>query len=79
MRPDGTPKEWPLDEGRRFLTPLFEMYDVDLVLNGHDHLYERSAKNGVDYVVTGVGVRRSTRSTPWRIDIRSRRAPRTTT
>lgn len=49
----GKPVEWPIDEGRRFLAPLFEMYGVDLVLNGHDHLYERSEKNGVVYVVTG--------------------------
>lgn len=55
LHPDGTPKEWPLDEGRRFLVPLFEMYGVDVVLNGHDHLYERSLKNGIPYVVTGGG------------------------
>lgn len=55
LRKDGTPKEWPLDEGRRFLVPLFEMYHVDLVLGGHDHLYERSAKDGVTYLVTGGG------------------------
>lgn len=52
---DATPKEWPIDEGRRFLVPLFEMYDVDVVLNGHDHLYERSVKNGIPYIVTGGG------------------------
>ena len=54
-QPDGTPREWPVDQGQRFLVPLFEMYGVDLVLNGHDHLYERSHKNGVFYVVTGGG------------------------
>ncbi|MFT5086605.1 MAG: hypothetical protein ACI906_002647 [Candidatus Latescibacterota bacterium] len=52
---DGTPHEWPIDQGRRFLVPLFEMYGVDLVLNGHDHLYERSQKDGIYYVVTGGG------------------------
>ncbi len=52
---DGTPREWPVDQGQRFLMPLFEMYGVDLVLNGHDHLYERSEKDGVTYVVTGGG------------------------
>lgn len=52
---DGTFNEWPLDQARRFLMPLFEMYGVDLVLNGHDHLYERSQVNGVYYVVTGGG------------------------
>ena len=55
LQPDGTPVEWPLDQGRRFLLPLFEMYGVDLVLTGHDHLYERSEKDGVVYVVTGGG------------------------
>jgi predicted phosphodiesterase len=52
---DGTPHEWPIDQGRRFLVPLFEMYGVDIVLNGHDHLYERSQKDGIYYVVTGGG------------------------
>lgn len=55
IHPDATPKEWPIDQGRRFLVPLFEMYGVDLVLNGHDHLYERSEKNGIPYIVTGGG------------------------
>jgi len=52
---DGTFREWPLDQVHRFLMPLFEMYGVDLVLNGHDHLYERSQVNGVYYVITGGG------------------------
>ena len=52
---DGTMREWPLDQARRFLMPLFEHYGVDLVLNGHDHIYERSEKDGVYYVVTGGG------------------------
>jgi acid phosphatase type 7 len=55
LREDGTPAEWPIDQGRRFLVPLCEMYDVDLVLCGHDHLYERSQKDGVVYIVTGGG------------------------
>lgn len=55
IHPDATPKEWPIDQGRRFLVPLFEMYGVDLVLNGHDHIYERSEKNGIPYIVTGGG------------------------
>lgn len=52
---DATPGERPIDEGRRFVVPLFEMYGVDLVLNGHDHIYERSVKNGITYVVAGGG------------------------
>jgi len=35
--------------------PLFEQYGVDLVLNGHSHLYERYFQNGVYYAVTGGG------------------------
>jgi 3',5'-cyclic AMP phosphodiesterase CpdA len=37
------------------LVPLFETWDVDLVLNGHDHNYERSLLSGIHYVVTGGG------------------------
>jgi 3',5'-cyclic AMP phosphodiesterase CpdA len=37
------------------LVPLFEEYDVELVLNGHDHDYERSFKDGVYYLVVGGG------------------------
>ncbi len=37
------------------LVPLFERYDVELVLSGHDHDYERSFKDGTYYVVTGGG------------------------
>jgi 3',5'-cyclic AMP phosphodiesterase CpdA len=36
--------------------PLFEEYDVDLVLSGHDHNYQRfAARNGVRYIVHGGG------------------------
>jgi predicted phosphodiesterase len=37
------------------LVPLYERYGVDVVFCGHDHLYERSEKSGVQYVVTGGG------------------------
>ncbi|MBI2415279.1 MAG: metallophosphoesterase [Candidatus Kerfeldbacteria bacterium] len=38
------------------IVPLFEQYGVDVVLNGHDHDYERTATiNGVRYIVTGGG------------------------
>jgi predicted phosphodiesterase len=40
---------------RQYLVPLFEANGVTLVLNGHDHIYERSQKDGVSYVVTGGG------------------------
>jgi predicted phosphodiesterase len=40
---------------RRTLTPLFERYGVDVVLNGHKHNYERNEVNGITYVVTAGG------------------------
>ena len=40
------------------LSPIFESNGVDLVLNGHDHVYERNQEvNGVEYIVTGGGGR----------------------
>ena len=39
----------------QFLVPLFETYGVDMVLNGHVHLYERSEKNGIYYITSGGG------------------------
>lgn len=39
----------------QFLLPLFETYGVDIVFNGHQHLYERSYRNGIYHVVTGGG------------------------
>ncbi len=45
------------DEPRtQALMPLFSRLKIDLVLNGHDHMYERSKPiNGVIYLVTGAG------------------------
>ncbi len=40
---------------REILKPIFEQYGVDIVLSGHDHTYERSLVNGVNYIVTGGG------------------------
>ena len=46
---------------RTYFVPILEKHKVPLVLNGHDHDYERTTpQNGVTYVVTGgggVGVR----------------------
>lgn len=42
-------------ELRTDLVPLFELYHVDLVLNGHDHNYEKTLHNGIYYIVTGGG------------------------
>lgn len=38
---------------RTELVPLFEQYDVDFVLNGHSHCYQRGELNGVKYVISG--------------------------
>ena len=40
---------------QRDLVPLFEQYGVQVVFNGHDHDYERSLVNGVNYIVAGGG------------------------
>ncbi len=42
-------------EVRDALCPLFEKVGVHLVLSGHDHLYQRSIVNGINYVVSGGG------------------------
>lgn len=53
LREDGQPAEAPIRVARNEWRPLFERYGVDLVLHGHDHLYERSQGAGIHYVVTG--------------------------
>lgn len=41
---------------RSLWVPLFNKYKVDVVFSGHDHMYTRFArKNGVAYIVEGVG------------------------
>jgi hypothetical protein len=46
----------PTPTVRAFFPPLFSATGVDLVLSGHEHLYERSRPmDGVIYVVTGAG------------------------
>lgn len=40
---------------RAALCPTFEKYGVQSVLNGHDHIYYRTLRNGITYVVSGGG------------------------
>ncbi|HTQ09922.1 MAG TPA: metallophosphoesterase [Fimbriimonadaceae bacterium] len=40
---------------RAALCPLFKKYGVSLVMNGHDHLYYRTIRDGITYVVSGGG------------------------
>lgn len=39
----------------RYLVPVFEAHDVDLVFNGHHHYYEHSQDDGVHYIISGGG------------------------
>ncbi len=38
---------------RSILVPLVERYKIPLVLSGHTHMYERSFKDGITYLVAG--------------------------
>jgi 3',5'-cyclic AMP phosphodiesterase CpdA len=40
---------------RPILHPLFRKYGVKLVFQGHDHIYYRTVRDGITYVVTGGG------------------------
>jgi len=40
---------------RPILHPLFEKHGVRLVFEGHDHIYYRTVRDGITYVVTGGG------------------------
>ena len=40
-------------EMNRKLVPIAEKYRIPLVLSGHTHMYERSYRNGVHYLVAG--------------------------
>jgi Icc-related predicted phosphoesterase len=50
---DALPDDNMGDAVRINIVPLFERYQVDLVLNGHNHNYQRSIVNGITYIVTG--------------------------
>jgi acid phosphatase len=45
----------PAEEARRRWEPLFRRHGVTLVLQGHNHLYERLEVDGITYVTTGGG------------------------
>ena len=50
---DALPEDSMGDAVRINVVPLLERYGVDLVLNGHNHNYQRSIVNGITYIVTG--------------------------
>lgn len=45
----------PTLEAQRYLHPLFVRYHPRAVFCGHDHLYYRTTRGGVPYIVTGGG------------------------
>lgn len=45
----------PIKDAAKYLVPLFIKYHVRAVINGHDHLYYRTIRNGIGYFVTGGG------------------------
>jgi 3',5'-cyclic AMP phosphodiesterase CpdA len=40
---------------QRDYVPIMTRYRVDLVLSGHDHIYQRGSIGGIDYIVSGGG------------------------
>lgn len=48
---------------KKHLVPLAEAYGVKLILSGHTHMYERSYRDGVNYLVAGPAGGRSNKPT----------------
>ena len=45
-------------EARKVLEPLFVKYGVNVVFNGHEHMYERiRPQRGIYYFVSGAGAK----------------------
>jgi len=52
---NGVPKEAPIREAQKLMPFLAKQYGIQAVFAGHDHAYERSERDGVQYVVAGGG------------------------
>jgi len=52
---DGLPKEKPMRDAAKYILPLGKKYNVALFFWGHDHIYERSVKDGLGCITTGGG------------------------
>jgi len=52
---DNTPVELEMADLRQYIMPLLEEHGVSMVFSGHDHLYERSHKAGIHYIISGGG------------------------
>lgn len=40
---------------KEYIVPVLEEFEVDVVLNAHDHAYQRIERNGITYLVTAGG------------------------
>ncbi len=45
--------EGDYDDIKALLVPIFEQYNITMVINGHDHFYERLINNNITYVIAG--------------------------
>ena len=43
------------EQHMRVLSPTFEQHGVSLVLSGHEHNFQHSRAEGIDYFITGAG------------------------
>jgi len=53
--PYGSGHHFGDEDMQNYWVPLFEANDVDICFNGHNHFYERSIKEGVQYLTVGGG------------------------
>jgi predicted phosphodiesterase len=49
----GHTKGADVKEVRQYIVPLLQKYNVNLVVSGHDHVYDRSEYSGTTYVIAG--------------------------
>lgn len=61
-------RDMTCDEPRQQkLVALFEKYGVDLVISGHEHVFDHKIVNGVDYVIAGnTGNDKRYKNTTWK-------------
>jgi len=55
LNKDKIPAEKEMADLQEYIMPLLEEYGVSMVFSGHDHLYERSKKGDIYYVISGGG------------------------
>ncbi len=52
---NGEPRELPMRQAQKLMPYLAKEYGIQAIFAGHDHSYERSTNDGVQYVVSGGG------------------------